>query len=134
MKRVISFFLLALVTLIAVQPTLALHFCGGQLRSVAIGQSSKSCCGKAMENQENTISNKCCSTYTIEIETDDFQPSAQQLLIETQQLLHPVVFLCDSLLKGSESDTLFSFKHLYPPAGLARYSMDLLTFICIFRI
>jgi hypothetical protein len=139
MKRAISFFLLMLVMLIAVQPSLALHFCRGQLRSVAIGQSSKSCCGKAMEmemeNQENAISNKCCSTYTIKIATDDFQPSAQQSIIEIQQQIqHPVLFLCESLLKGNEPGASLSFKHFFPPGGLARYSVDLLTSICIFRI
>jgi hypothetical protein len=144
MKKVIALFLLFMMTLVAVQPTLALHFCGGRLKSVAIGSIQKPCCGEASENPiktrnaENRLQqpiNTCCSSSLIELSTDNYPPSEQQSIIDfQQQTFYPALFLYNFPLKGSYLNNSLINKYFCPPGGLARYSVDLLTVICIFRI
>jgi hypothetical protein len=146
MKRAIALFLLLVMTLAAVQPTFALHFCRGELHSVAIGKVQKSCCGKTMENPLKPLSahagnrlylpvNTCCSTYLIELSTDNFRLPGQLSIGDFQQILFsPLVFPENVPLKGRHSGISLSSTHFFPPGGLARYSADLLAVICIFRI
>jgi hypothetical protein len=146
MKKAIASFLLLIMMLTALQPTLALHFCGGDLRSVAIGKMQKSCCETTMEKPLNPLSahaenrfyqplNTCCSTYTIEVSTDNFQSPNRQLTNDFQQwVFNPVLFSAGILLKGIDSLISLSSIHLFPPGGLARNGVDLLAVICIFRI
>jgi hypothetical protein len=146
MKKAIALFLFAIMTLTALQPTLALHFCGGSLRSVAIGNVQKSCCETAIEKPINPLSthaenrlyqpiNTCCSTYTVELSTDNFQSPAQQSTIDFQSLtFHSILFSINTLLKGINSPVSLSFGRQFPPGGLACNTVDLLTVICIFRI
>jgi hypothetical protein len=145
MKKAIAFFLLSIMTLTALQPTVALHFCGDNLRSVAIGKIQKTCCESSIKNvtksspvkAENRISppmNTCCSTYMIELSTDNFQTPVQQSIVDFQQpTFNPVLFPIDIPLKETDS-TSSSFLRRFPPGGLARYCVDRLTMICIFRI
>lgn len=146
MKKAIALFLLSIMTLTALQPTVAMHFCGGNLRSVTIGKIPQTCCQATIENriktsQTNTEKriyqpiNTCCATYMVELSTDNFQSPVQQSAIDFQQhTFNPVLFSIDILLKGAGSVVSSSSMHLFPPDGLARYCADLLTVICIFRI
>jgi hypothetical protein len=145
MKKVLASFLLLITTLTAIQPTLALHFCGGRLQSVAIGNRHKNCCGDVMEirnkafpaDTKNTLSqsgNTCCATYTVEIATDNFQSPHRQAAIENAMNLNPLLFACEISTSKFHSDILLYPEHFFPPGGLARYSVDLLTFVCIFII
>ncbi|MDR2683000.1 MAG: hypothetical protein LBB64_03910 [Dysgonamonadaceae bacterium] len=146
MKKAIALFLLAIMTLTALQPSLALHFCGGNLRSVAIGKMQKSCCETAMEKPINPLPahaenrfyqpiNTCCSTYTIELSTDNFQSPVQQSITDLQSFtFHSILFPVNALLEGIDSPISLTPKRLFPPGGLARNTIDLLTIICIFRI
>jgi hypothetical protein len=59
----------------------------------------------------------------------------QEATIGIQSLLSPVLFLlCDNLFWRSEFHAPLLFQNIFPPGGLAKYSVDLLSWICIFRI
>ncbi|MDR2057943.1 MAG: hypothetical protein LBP83_06635 [Dysgonamonadaceae bacterium] len=143
MKKAIALFLLAVMMLTALQPALALHFCQGKLRSVAIGRVQKSCCETAMEspfktrsdNAGNTLYrpiNTCCSTYVVELSTDNFQSPVQQSINDFRQpVFNSVLFSAETLLKGVDFAISLS---CFPPGGPVRTGADLLTVICIFRI
>jgi hypothetical protein len=48
MKRIVSTLLLFLLPLVAMQPTLAFHFCGGSFHSAGIGEAGRRCCQGGM--------------------------------------------------------------------------------------
>ncbi|MDR0866125.1 MAG: hypothetical protein LBO74_14505 [Candidatus Symbiothrix sp.] len=127
MKRVVLFFLLSVMSLVAAQPTLAFHYCGGNLRSVGMTDEDpqKSCCGKS----------GCCSHYTVKLTTDDFQTPQQDSTIETDLVPNPIwqVSLDVVLIERESTDSLV-LQRIFPPGGLATYHADLLTLVCTFRI
>jgi hypothetical protein len=112
---------------------------------VAIGKVQKPCCGKAMDNPLETLPanalnklyqsvNVCCSTYMIELSTDNFQLPVQLSCIDFQQVFFDPALFLENFLSQSHSGISFFSSYFFPPGGLARYSIDLLTVICIFRI
>ena len=127
MKRLISVFLLSLITITAVQPTVVFHYCKGKLHSVGIvkGGLPPSCCGKC----------NCCSNEIIKITTDDYQIQQEVLIEAFPLLLKPVLYIItDCFLSGYQSLHSPLPPPNFPPGGLARHTVDLLTLICIFRI
>jgi hypothetical protein len=145
MKKGLALFLLLMMLATSVQPTLALHFCGGHFRSLAIGDVRKSCCEKNKQMKANALPdtktadffqpvNSCCSTYTINIATDTYQSPKQSTIEAKSLVIHPVLFPCDFLSK----ENTFSFTSLdqtvFPPGKFALHNVDLLTLICIFQI
>ena len=129
MKRLISVFLLSLITITAAQPTVVFHYCKGKLHSVGIakGELPPSCCGKKHSN--------CCSNEFIKITTDDYQVQQEVLIEAFPLLLKPVLYIVtDYLFSGNLSLHSPLPPPNFPPGGLARHTVDLLTLICIFRI
>jgi hypothetical protein len=127
MKRVLLFFLLSVMSLVAIQPTLAFHYCGGSLHSVGMTdeEPQKSCCGKSA----------CCSHYTAKLTTGDFQLPQQDSTIGTDLVPNSILHvLFDTILIERDSTDSLVLQRIFPPGGLAKYNADLLTLVCIFRI
>ncbi|OAV71555.1 hypothetical protein Barb4_00602 [Bacteroidales bacterium Barb4] len=134
MKRTLSILLLFLTLAAAVKPTLAFHYCGGSLHSVSLtgDDLQRSCCGGEEEEGE---AGSCCSDYTVEVATDDYQTPQQEVSvgISSHDLL-PAFFVSDRLLKRDAPDDFLIIQRSFPPGGLAEYDADLLSLICVFRI
>jgi len=139
MKKITAIFLL-IVTLIATShTTLAFHFCGGNLHSVALaGSEITSCCEEkeshASHESGDAIQNiPCCSNHYQEIGTDDFS-NQQVVAFGNDNVFHPVAFIPAPVFGWGDIPAIQTFQHIFPPGGLVKLGIDLLTFICIFRI
>ena len=129
MKRVVSIIVILLLTLTAVQPSVVFHFCKGKLHSVGIvkGELPPPCCGEKHKN--------CCSNEILKIATDDFQIQQDRQMEIFPLVVNPVLFIInDYFFTWDQSQGLSQPPPNFPPGGLARHNIDLLTLICIYRI
>jgi hypothetical protein len=141
MKRIASISLLLLMLVAAVQPTLALHFCGGSLHSVnLLNGAGKSCCKGEMQSEQQpsngiSFSQNCCSNQTIELATDVFQTSQQELNIDAQTFSFvPFPVLSNNDRNANEPEYILVFQQKFPPGGLAKTHADMLSLVCSFLI
>lgn len=128
--------------LINVQPTLAMHFCGGKLSSITLYQDTSSCgaCGtqhqKSGEKQLHTKS--CCADKSVQLTTDNFsQKSSIVEAMTSSQLGQTLVMLIPHLINDAGINRNISLSELqrdFPPKGLSRHSYNLIDFICTYRI
>jgi hypothetical protein len=129
MKRAMSSFLLLILLLVAFQPTLVFHYCGGELSSVGLvkKESPKSCCGGENKN--------CCSNHSLKIATDDYQVQQQEITEIAPQLPVPAFFVSSDHLFSGEAFHSLVLHRIFPPGGSAGYSgADWLSLICVYRI
>jgi hypothetical protein len=127
MKRIISIFMLTILLLTTVQPTLIFHYCGGKFHSVSLVKTeSKSCCGGEHKS--------CCFNEILKIATDDFQVQQQDLTEFAPLVLNPVLFLLSDNLQPSESSDALVLQHIFPPGGLAKYGAAIIQMNCVYRI
>lgn len=155
MKKVISVFLLLLVLLIGIHPVLAMHFCGGELRSFEVLNTDieKSCC-KSMEmpQQEDEQSHwhdvaqhsqkhktqlthkGCCKTQTVELSTGDYQHQIQHFNLSNILPSFENVWLGLNFLFYIENENTVKTNQDFSPIGFSPQKIELLTYICIFRI
>lgn len=143
MKRFIAYFLMVLMLLINVQPTLAMHFCGGKLASISLYQESSSCsvCGIQHQDSKENLqfhAKSCCADKSVQLTTDNFsQKSSLIELIGFHQLGHNFVMPIPHLIFDWNKNRDISLSELqrdFPPQGLSRNSYSLIDFICIYRI
>lgn len=136
MKRLVSIFLLLLMLAASVQPTLALHFCGGELHSVRLGGNLTSCCKNArtIGDAEGVFFQKaCCANYQIDIHTDTFQP--QDAATDIVPLVACISCLFSALMLPDTDGDFFAARLNVPPDSLTYPPpTDRLTQFCIFRI
>ncbi|MCL1937256.1 MAG: hypothetical protein FWF52_02535 [Candidatus Azobacteroides sp.] len=127
MKRLLPILLLLIMSLVAVQPTVAFHYCGKQLRSVGIlrENSPSDCCG-----QKN-----CCSHYTVKLSTDHFQLPEQEIILKNSSPNQAAwFFLTVQPFEEKEWINWRIYQTVFPLGIFAPYQPDLLSWICIFRI
>jgi hypothetical protein len=139
MKRIVSAFLLVIMTFASIQTTWDWHYCGGILRSVTLADRNPACCcGDESDVEKNNspdlpqINKSCCSDYLLDIATDDFD-----LPHFVAGTVHPVLnsfLVCDNSLKLCVPENFSAAQYVFPPGKFAKYNADLLTLICIFRI
>lgn len=161
MKRIVSIFLLLLMLVVGAHPVLAMHFCEGNLYSVSIlnNDIEKPCCAANMESmsqpeetdsccaensdgkshqEESRLSkshNDCCAIQKIKISTDDYQRQEKQLNIgHVIPSFDNVWFTLNYILNSIEPDNTIEIRQIFPPGGLTKQHIDLLTYICIYRI
>ena len=143
----------------AIQPVIAIHFCGGKLKSfdlftvhtatdinsaglINLGDNH-SCCDfyntHEADNQNHgryIAGNSCCNTELLEFTTDDYQNKAEQ---QTSRPLSFSIENVGSVLTGiiqlpdPETDIRTPLTD-FPPGGLFMKDVNLLTYICIYRI
>jgi hypothetical protein len=139
MKRIVSTFLLIIMSFVSIQTTWDWHYCGDILRSVTLADGNSACCcsnGNETEKNDSSdlpqVNKLCCSDYLIDVATDNFDLS--HFVIGTVQHVSKSFFLCAYPLKFYEQRAFSVSQYVFPPGRSVEYSADLLTLICIFRI
>lgn len=149
MKKVISVALMVLMLLVAVHPVLAMHYCGGKLRSFAYaGNGSPACC-KAMshhsfeeQDEESSglkhssgfLSRTCCHNQVLELATDDFSAQTQSLSLTDEHSASIVAWITCLVLYpalGSPNQDKVTY---FQPGGLQQSGSDFLAYLCTYRI
>ena len=148
MKRVVSSFMLAVLLLAAIEPTLAFHFCGGSFSSVGIGKEIKSCCeGMAdvesaayAEDREGSAPvlsepvKRCCSNYSVEFSTDKYQiPFITASFVDLKADFYPAICLFHVVFNGGNF-ALPLLQNLFPPGNTKICAANLHILHCVFRI
>lgn len=132
-------------------PVLAIHYCSDNLASINLTemtQQSHTCCGKnelrsSESNQTNTQpipsfdnqKNGCCTYKNLKLSTDDFNNQSQHLNLE--QIIPTLIvgyIALYSILNTFDFDNSNIVKHVFPPEGLGKLNLDLLSYICTYRI
>jgi hypothetical protein len=147
MKRTIAIVLLCVAALIAVQPTLAFHYCSGGLSSVRLfSDRTDVCCCGGHEAEELTANHlpdapcelalpveSCCSNRVLTLSTDDFQTTQALASGVHPGWALPVFFVSQLIsLKTPDASSILPFN--FPPGGLAKSGTDVLALNCILRI
>jgi len=150
MKQAISIFLTVLVLLMVVQPTLAFHYCGDTLRYVKVLAEVpvNSCCSGAGEyanmHVEEGAANEylflehakgCCSSYIIEMSTDDFKLQQESKIDRGFVAVdHPLVLNFLSSVLDSSIDPAAINLQRFSPGDTFHERRELLSLICTFLI
>ena len=158
MKRFTAILLLHFMLVSAVQPVLAMHFCGDKLYSFSLlhtTSNSGDCCGD-IATQENrgpikghlpegetdhrgTLDDthaSCCDTQLLIPGTDDYQAKTEQPVSRIASISYEgAAALLIPLFKLSEPETnTLSLIQNFPSKGLFLQDVRLLTYICIYLI
>jgi hypothetical protein len=129
MRRIISIFLLIVVVTAGAHPTLVVHFCGGELYAVGFtDESIQPCCAGSMDGDTS-----CCRIHKIQISTDDYQHEIP-LVAPLLPTVENIWLTSNYALNRVKPDNSLVPQHLFPPGSLNKQSIDLLTYICIYRI
>lgn len=154
MRRIISILLLLTMLVTGAHPVFAMHFCEGKLFSVNLvnNQREHSCCEKMVKMSEEDCNNKmqsqndasstffkmknsCCDFKQVKLSTDDFNNQLQQFNFNNIHLSFENVWLVlYSALNYLEPQFSVTVQHIFPPGGLNKSNLDLLTYICTYRI
>ena len=147
MKRILTSILLLLMLTFSVHPTLSLHFCGDELKSLNIGVLSNDnmCCMPSEINDSQHLKfatlelegseNCCCATTNIEVVTDNFiTNSSQSIESPTETSFIPGWFILSYLVNLTASETAVE-KYTYSPTeGSYIKTLDFLSLVCIYRL
>ena len=153
MKRALSIFFLNIMMLVAIQPVVAMHFCGGELHSFELlqAENNHSCCMPVQHEKEAIDSNichydidldielmadECCDFDTVEVSTDSFQQQANRLnLLSLFTMIENNWFTINNLFALNQPEMDVATSEIdFPPKGLFMEDVSILTYICIFRI
>ena len=159
MRRTASILLLPIMMIFAIQPVVAMHFCGGKLRSLNLftqqtntgirpvnaveNEGRPSCCNSHesettnQSNSEPRITGKgYCNIELLDLSTDDYQNNAEKQGARLFPFsIDNVGFILTRLFNLSDLDTnAFTPLQDFPPGGLFLKDVSLLTYICIYRI
>lgn len=152
MKRGIAVFLLSVMVLVAVQPVIAMHYCGEELYSwdFFISNDNSSCCptniaefshhsASSSENHDCNIGvahDNCCDFETIQVSTDEYQNKVQESNpAEVSLSIDNVWFTLNYLLRETQPEKKILLPQKdFPPSGLFMQDVSILNFICIYRI
>jgi hypothetical protein len=144
MRRVISIFLLFVMATVGVRPVFVMHYCGNKLYAAGLikHEISKPCCASAVVDRSLQSdyplikSPACCHIQRLQISTDDYSHQTQPLnVIHTLPAFDSVWITLNYLLDELKCDKAFITQRLFPPGeGISKQNIDLLTFICVFRI
>lgn len=139
--------------LVAIQPVVAMHFCGGELHSFELlqAENNHSCCMPTQEGVVTTegdvchydvdldmelMANDCCVFDTVEVSTDNFQQQANRLnLISLSTMIENNWFTINNLFALNQPETDVATSEIdFPPKGLFMEDVSILNYICIYRI
>ncbi len=150
MRKVTALFLLLIMAVFSMRPVIAMHYCNGELYSFNLyqqqeGSSAISCCHSDKSEASTTIAHQmltspwdtCCDDTVLELATDEYRNNTGSFVLRI--LSSPVedgihLFANTSSLKPSVQETDPSYGQLFPPEGLFLKDIDILTYICIYRI
>ena len=138
MKRFTAIFSLIIMLITAIQPVIAMHYCGNELSSLQIYQTNgiEDFCCDDIEHQDASISDSsCCETEVMKLSTDEYetktvQPEVRRSPISIDLLGHAII----DQLNTTEPDSNTQLTALkFPPKGLYLEDVNILTYICIYR-
>ena len=139
MKRFTAIFSLIIMLITAIQPVIAMHYCGDELSSLQVYQTTDShdtFCND-IEHNDTSISNKpCCETEVMKLSTDEYQIKTVQPEVRISAISIDLLgrAIIDQLITTeSDSNTLLTTLK-FPPKGLYLDDVSILTYICIYRI
>jgi hypothetical protein len=128
---------------VGVHPVFVGHYCGDKLYAAGLinGEVRKPCCKNAVADRSLQSdyplvkSPACCRMQGIQISTDDFLPHTQAFsAVRTLPAFNSVWIILNCLWDGIKFDKSLIAQRLFPPGGISKQHIDLLTLICIFRI
>lgn len=145
MKKSIAYLLTLLTLLITVQPSLAMHFCGDQLRSLSLygEEQPATACGACSSHKSANLPTlsieqaDCCTNQNIQLTTDSFNSTnpSTDLFEAIQSAVSPVISSFVRLtVPFKELSLLRTIQKEYPPAGLSNQRYNLIHFICTYRL
>lgn len=152
MKKGLAVFLLSVMALVAVQPVIAMHYCGGKLYSwdLFVNNDNSSCCqteatedlcgstnlSENLRYALNESHNNCCDFETIQVSTDDYKNQIQEINAEKLFLsIENVWFILNNLLNNEVSEPKITLlQNHFPPKGLFLQDVSIRDYICIYRI
>src|SRR5690554_3292600 len=151
MRKVTAFLLLMIMAVSAIRPVIAMHYCMGELRSFNVYQNHEStlaeetaCCQSGIDEKKSPIAqpllvdhrNDCCDDTLLEISTDDFQANKSVSIsriiptLVVDGLFHKTSLINQPIPETSDPPSGMEF----PPEGLFLKDIDILSYICIYRI
>ncbi|MDR1357718.1 MAG: hypothetical protein LBJ58_08630 [Tannerellaceae bacterium] len=143
MKRIISILLLIVLPVMAVKPTLAVHFCGGSFHSAGLGEAGRACCGGMAEDAGgedagggvavSDYAEPCCSDYTLALSTDTYQ---LQQTVKAVPLQHVADSLCAVFNPSATSIYALPVpvrQKIFPPGAVHRRAQERLALVCVWR-
>ena len=147
MRKATAILLLVITAIFAIRPVIAMHFCDGELHSFNLyphhEPTGSTCCQSdhtdSVPGAHHAYAapwSDCCDNTLLELSTDDFQnktgPSISRVVSSP---LAEGTTLFTNLLKPlvPETDDPPS-RQGFPPEGLFLRDIDILTYICIYRI
>lgn len=139
MKRFTAIFSLIIMLITAIQPVIAMHYCGDELSSLQVYQTTDShdtCCND-IEHNDTSISNKpCCETEVVKLSTDEYQTKSIQPELRIYPLSIDVLgyAVINQLNTEEPVSNTFLTTLKFPTKGLYLDDVSILTYICIYRI
>ena len=139
MKRFTAIFSLIIMLITAIQPVIAMHYCGDELSSLQVYQTTDSneiCCNDIGHNDASISGKPCCETEVMKLSTDEYQIKTVQPEVRISAISIDLLgrAIIDQLITTeSDSNTLLTTLK-FPPKGLYLDDVSILTYICIYRI
>jgi hypothetical protein len=143
MKQVISIFLLLVMATVGVRPVFVRHYCGDKLYAAGLinYEMSKLCCesvvtDRSLQSEYPLVkSPACCHIQGLQISTDDYLHQIQPLnVVHTLPTFDSVWITLNYPLDRIKFNKSLIALRLFPPRGISKQNIDLLTSICVFRI
>ena len=139
MKRIVAKFSLILIMITAIQPVIAMHYCGDELSSLQIYQTNgieDFCCDDTEHHDVLTSGNHCCDTEILKLSTDKYQTIVEQFFPKILSLSSDVAGLTsiNHLVTSKTGSSTLITTLKFPPKGHYLKDVSILTYICIYRI
>lgn len=154
-RRATALFLLLITVMFTIRPAVAMHYCMGEVHSFNLYQYQEdqlACAEHAEEVEveaaffslnefqaENTFSGMqsgCCDDTFLELTTDAYGSQAKPLIarVLSSPVLDGVLFAAYLPNQLAMEAELLPSPIEFPPKGYFLKDIDLLTYICIYRI
>lgn len=139
MRRFTAIFSLIVIMITAIQPIIAMHYCGDELNSLYIYQTNgiqDFCCDDTEHHDVLISGNFCCETEMLKLSTDDYQTIAEQTVTRITPLTIDIAGLTlENQVVESEPDfNTLTTTLKFPTKGLYLEDVSILTYICVYRI
>lgn len=126
---------------VGVGPTVGMHFCGKQLKSVEVvtKKNETGCCKAGLhdvvDHEEcSEIHKACCQTHKVQVITDHYQVQERASIAPFFTALESDWFTTNFTSLLVQLDNTFQLREYFPPNGYDAKDIDVLSFICILRI
>lgn len=139
MKRFTAIFSLIIMLITAIQPVIAMHYCGDELSSLQVYQTTEGhdiCCNDIEHNDASISGKPCCETEVMKLSTDEYQTKTVQPDLRIYPLSIEVLSyaVINQLNTEEPVSNTFLTTLKFPTKGLYLDDVSILTYICIYRI